>query len=236
MGSDHLVPASSTTAQGYFGAMADSYDSLIRRAIPRYDEMVLRLLEHIRPGAGEVLELGCGTGNLTLALLGRFTGARVTAVDASPEMTELTRRRAGERGLADRLSVVTARFEDLERGVGAFDLVASSMSLHHVREKQPLYRAMARWLRKGGQLAFADQLAGATEFGHRAHWELWERFCREPGNCTEEEIASLTEHSRAHDHYVPVAEHFAMMTAAGFDKCDLVWRTGMYSVVTAERA
>src|SRR5256885_15976799 len=31
-----------TTAFAYFGAMADSYDSLIRRAVPRYDEMTAR--------------------------------------------------------------------------------------------------------------------------------------------------------------------------------------------------
>ena len=234
MRSDHLVPPSTTTAPGYFGAMVDSYDSLIRRAVPRYDEMVQRLLEHIRPGARDILELGCGTGNLTLALLGKFKDARVTAVDASPEMTDVTMRRARERGLADRLSVVTARFEDLDAGAASFDLVTSSMSLHHVRDKQALYHAIARWLRPGGQLAFADQLAGATAHGHQAHWDLWERFCREPGHCTEEEIASLTEHSRAHDHYVSAGEHFQMLARSGFSSADLVWRTGMYSVVTAE--
>jgi tRNA (cmo5U34)-methyltransferase len=234
MRSDHLVPPSTTTAPGYFGAMVDSYDSLIRRAIPRYDEMVQRLLDHIRPGAQSILELGCGTGNLTLALLGKFNDARITTVDASPEMTDVTMRRAREQGLADRLSVVTARFEDLDLKASSFDLVASSMSLHHVRDKQPLYDAIARWLRRDGELAFADQLAGATPHAHQAHWDLWEKFCREPGHCTEEEIASLTEHSRAHDHYVTAVDHFQMLARSGFRSQDVVWRTGMYSVVTAE--
>lgn len=230
---DRLVPPATTSAPGYFGAMAESYDSLIRRAVPRYDEMMERLLEHARPGPADILELGCGTGNLTLGLLRRFPSARVTTVDASPEMTELTVRRAAS---ADRLTAITSTFEELTLSDRSFDLVASSMSLHHVREKGPLYEALARWLRPGGQFVLADQLAGATPHAHQAHWDLWLRFCREPGNCTEEEIASLTEHSRSHDHYVPAAEHFRLLSASGFTSVDIVWRNGMYSVLTADRS
>jgi SAM-dependent methyltransferase len=152
-------------------------------------------------------------------------------------MTRITAERATALGpeAAKRLRTETARFEAFEAPPASFDLVASSMSLHHVKDKAPLYSAVARWLEPGAQFAFADQLAGATEFDNQKHWELWLRFCREPGNCTEEEIASLTEHSRAHDHYVPLVEHFRMMREAGFVNLDLVWRLGMYSVVVADR-
>jgi len=42
--------------------MAESYDSLIRRAVPRYDEMTSRLLDYLPRDPQKVLELGCGTG------------------------------------------------------------------------------------------------------------------------------------------------------------------------------
>ena len=54
------------TAADYFGAMVGEYDSLIRRAVPRYDEMTARLLDYLPPSATSILELGCGTGNLTM--------------------------------------------------------------------------------------------------------------------------------------------------------------------------
>jgi ubiquinone/menaquinone biosynthesis C-methylase UbiE len=94
---------------------------------------------------------------------------------------------------------------------------------------------MARWLRPGGRLVFADQLAGATEAVTRVHWDLWLAFCREPGHCTEEEIAGLTEHSRVHDHYEAAGAHFEMMEGAGFAEVDLMWRNGMYSVLGGTR-
>lgn len=229
---DRLVSPAATTASGYFGAMADSYDSLIRRAIPRYDEMMQRLLEHIRLQPREILELGCGTGNLTLALLKRYPNARVTTVDASPEMTELTARRANE---PERLKTITSTFEELRLPDESFDLVASSLSLHHVRDVRPIYQAIWRWLRPGGQFVLADQLLGATAHSQAAHWDVWLTFCREPGNCSEEEIASLAEHSRQHDHYLPAHEHFQALTQSGFVLPDLAWRNGMYAVLTAER-
>src|SRR3954466_5538060 len=98
------MPDPGPSAPAFFGGMVDSYDSLIRRAVPRYDEMMTRLLEHLPPGAGEVLELGCGTGNLTLRVLEKFPKARVTTVDAAPEMTRVTMQRATAAGAAARLT------------------------------------------------------------------------------------------------------------------------------------
>ncbi len=60
------------TASEYFGAMVDEYDSLIRRAVPRYDEMIARTVEYMPDDARRILEFGCGTGNLTLAIAQRF--------------------------------------------------------------------------------------------------------------------------------------------------------------------
>ena len=45
-----------TTAAAYFGAMADSYDDFIRRAVPRYEEMSARLVDYLPPHAARVLE------------------------------------------------------------------------------------------------------------------------------------------------------------------------------------
>ncbi len=214
--------------------MADSYDSLIRRAVPRYDEMIDRLLEHLPAGSMRVLELGCGTGNLTLRLAEQFPRAIVTTVDAAPEMTALTAARAAKKGIGpDRLRTVTGRFEEVSFQPGSFDLVTSCMSLHHVKDKLPVYRAIRGWLGPGGWLCFGDQLLGATEEVQKVYWDRWLAFCRQPGNCTEEEIKSLLEHAAAHDHYVPLVEHIPMLEEAGFTGLDCVWRSLMYSVVVA---
>ncbi|HEU0012630.1 MAG TPA: methyltransferase [Longimicrobium sp.] len=225
------------TAADYFGSMAESYDSLVRRAIPRYDEMITRLVEYLPSRAERILELGCGTGNLTLGLCRRYPGAELVFVDASPEMVAFTRRRLSgqDGGFAERAVPWVARFEELDHRAGRFDLVVSSISMHHVREKQGLYRAVFALLEPGGTFRWSDQLAGATDEIHQRTWEGWLAFCRQPGNCTEQEIASLLEHARAHDHYEPLEEHFRMLGAAGFAPVDCTWRNSMWAVVTAER-
>ena len=214
--------------------MADSYDWFIRRAVPRYDEMVDRLVEHLPTTASRILELGCGTGNVTLRLIARYPGAQITIVDAAPEMIELTSRRAASRGTAG-LKAVSALFEDADLPAASFDLVASSMSLHHVRDKASLYRGIRGWLAPGGSLRFADMFLGATEETQREFWDRWIEFCRRPGHCTEEELKGLIDHAAAHDHYVPLAEHFRMLSEAGFRNIDCVWRNYMYAVVIADR-
>jgi trans-aconitate methyltransferase len=224
-----------TTAADYFGGMVASYDSLIRRAVPRYDEMTDRLLQHLPTRADRIVELGCGTGNLTLRLVQCFPGAHITTLDAAPEMTAVTLARARSLPNPAHITALTTSFEDAAFPGALFDLAVSCMSLHHVPGQAALYRRLHDWLAPGGVLAFADQLRGQTNRAQQAHWDLWLAFCREPGHCTPDEIRSLEDHAAAHDHYVPLSEHFRLLTEAGFTDPDCAWRNGMYSVVLAHR-
>jgi tRNA (cmo5U34)-methyltransferase len=223
------------SASGYFGSMAESYDSLIHRAVPRYDEMIARLLDYLPPDPRRVLELGCGTGNLSLRLAKTFPRAELTLVDGSAEMISLVRSRIDESrsDSNSRFAYVEARFEALDLPPGSFDLVVSSISLHHVEDKAALYRRIRGLIPSGGRFCFADQIRGEPESNHRVNWDQWLDFCREPGHCTHEEIESLLDHAAAHDYYVPLSEHIALLSASGFSEIDCIWRNGMWGIVTA---
>ncbi len=219
------------TAADYFGSMVESYDSLIRRAVPQYDDMQLRLLAYLPATASRVLELGCGTGNLSVALAARYPSATLTLVDAAPEMISVTRGRLGREA-----RFIQRRFEELTSDLGRFDLIVSSISLHHVRDKGPVYRVLYEMLDRDGRFRFSDQIRGATEEIHQINWERWLEFCRDPRNCTPEEIQSLLDHAEAHDHYTPLEEQFDLLHAAGFRNLDCVWRNWIWGIVTADGA
>lgn len=223
------------TAAGYFGEMAASYDSLIRRAVPRYVEMTECLASYLPMSPRRALELGCGTGNLSLLLAERMPETAITFVDAAPEMVELTRSRLA-RTVPQSLrhaEFVVSRFEDLQP-LGAYDLVVSCISLHHVVDKGALYRNLRQALRPGGTFRFADQVLGGSDANQQYNWARWLDFCRQPGHCTAEEIESLLEHAARHDHYVSLAEHFKMLDDAGFVNLDCVWRDLGWGIVTAD--
>lgn len=221
------------TASDYFGALVEGYDSLIRRAVPRYEEMTERLLAYLPDARADVLDLGCGTGNLTLRLLARYPGARVVGVDAAPEMVAVTARRAGPDG--PRFEGRCATFEEVPLEPATFDLVTSCISLHHVADKAALYARLFDALAPGGHLVFADQLRGGTERVHAINWAAWLDFCRAGEPCTEAEIQGLLDHAAAHDHYTPLVEHLRLLAAAGFVDLDCVWRNWIWGIVAARR-
>jgi ubiquinone/menaquinone biosynthesis C-methylase UbiE len=109
------------------------------------------------PGA-MVLEIGCGTGALTQALVAR--GAQVTAIDQNPEMLEQARSRlANTAGQAVRFIERTASEIDAFADE-SYDAVAASLSLSEMshRERGFVLKHARRVLRAGGVIAIADEV------------------------------------------------------------------------------
>jgi demethylmenaquinone methyltransferase/2-methoxy-6-polyprenyl-1,4-benzoquinol methylase/phosphoethanolamine N-methyltransferase len=104
-----------------------------------------------------VLDVACGTGNLTLAAQ-RYAGeaGRVWGIDASPEMIEVARKKAARSGLPLQFEVRLA--EDLGFPESTFDVVISRLAFHHLPDDLKL-RALDeifRVLKPGGTLLIAD--------------------------------------------------------------------------------
>lgn len=120
--------------------MAESVGKAVRATIP------------LGPGM-DVLDFGCGTGLLTLQLQPLVHA--ITAVDNAQGMLDILAAKIRENGIRN----VTPRHVDIESGgvlEGTYDLVVSSMTLHHVPEIQPLIDRFAAILKPDGILAIAD--------------------------------------------------------------------------------
>ena len=226
-----------STASEYFGRMVAEYDSLIRRSVPLYDTMIERLVTYLPQGRRRVLELGCGTGNLSLRLAERYPDAEVTLVDASPEMLAITLARLAASGESDpgRFRKHEAPFEALGLEPASFDLVTSCISIHHVEDKGVLFAQLHDLLAPGGVLAYADQMAGSNAAHSSINRGRWLDFCHEDGNCNQAEIESLVAHGEAHDFHASIFSQLAAIDALGFEGTDVVWRNWMWGIVVAYR-
>lgn len=116
-------------------------------------------LAAIRDGES-VLDVGCGTGTLTLAAKRRAGAGQVRGIDASAEMIEVARQKAAKRGVDVEFQV--ALVEDLPYPDVSFDVALSSLMLHHLPDdlKRKGFAEVRRVLKPGGRL-FAVDLAGS---------------------------------------------------------------------------
>jgi trans-aconitate 2-methyltransferase len=78
----------STIFPGEVFANTSDFDQGIRKLIPRYDEILEAITRCLPPQTENILELGCGTGELSLKLLKQYPQAKITALDYSPRMIE----------------------------------------------------------------------------------------------------------------------------------------------------
>jgi len=96
-----------------------------------------------------VLEIGCGTGMFTE--LFAATGARIVAVDISPELLDIARKRCLP---AERVTFLEKNFKDCSE-YGPFDAVIGSSILHHL-DTSTAFPLIFELLKPGGLIGFAE--------------------------------------------------------------------------------
>ncbi len=122
-----------------------------------------RLYERVDlKGAGEVLDVGCGTGAITSDIV-EFSSGQVVGVDNDPEKLGEAERAFGH---LDRVSFQLADAQDLPFADGTFDLVVCNLLLIYVPDQQRAVDEMARVTRRGGFVLASCEPDYAGEIAH----------------------------------------------------------------------
>jgi SAM-dependent methyltransferase len=137
----------------FHDALADNLDAAARPpAAPNFWEALL-LKEAGDLRGRQVLEIGCGVGDLTLHLIN--AGAAVTALDISPRMVELARRRAEAWAPTPEARFLSVPVEATGLEPSKFDVVVGLNILHHVNVEGAAVE-IARVSRFGARAVFIE--------------------------------------------------------------------------------
>ena len=188
-----------------------------------------------------VCDLGCGDGILTDHLLREGSPIEATLVDGSNDMLEAARKRFADR---PGLKFLKLGFDDLNAdssSLGQFHFVMSSFAIHHLaREpRQRLFATILQHLEPGGSFmnieAVLPEHATLTEWYH----QLWREWILRRGQLLGlgDRFADVPQKSQENpdNHYSPLGEQLADLTAAGFKDVECHYKNGIFAIYTGRR-
>lgn len=122
----------------------EQYNRFRRERMQPFEDLV----GLVSPAPGmAILDLGCGTGELTAILAERFPESMVTGIDTSPEMLAQAQARTSDRVRFDQADI--AAFD----GFGAYDLVFSNAAFQWVPDNEGLMARILSQMKPGAQFA-----------------------------------------------------------------------------------
>lgn len=223
------------TVESFYDELSSQYTDLISKCVPRYAELMYNMFHYIPDDfkPKRILDLGCGTGNLTEQILLHYPEAEIDALDISEDILKESQKRFAAK---PNVRYIQADFIHMHLPPGSYDLILSSIAIHHINdpEKVNLYRDIFQALTPNGLFIFADQTRGITEEIYQKHILRWKKEAFKLGS-TQQNWDMWMEHQDAHDFHTPVNWHVKQLEIAGFKEIDLIWKNIMWAVIWAQK-
>ena len=149
--------------QEWFADWANEYDTTlgkVKRHLAMLDLVVSR--SGVRD-SDQVLDIGCGTGLLSLKFLER-ADCSITAIDSSEKMLRIFREKIEQCHLSDRIHCEEISAEEMAFPPYHFDIIASTVALLHVKEKGPVLQEVYTTLKEVGRFVMGDMDLDTTGY------------------------------------------------------------------------
>jgi tRNA (cmo5U34)-methyltransferase len=210
------------------------YGEGMAKWVPGYDEahgVLLDALQLHLPAAGQVIDLGAGTGRVSKMILKRFTDCQITLLDFSLQMLSVVPRKL--EGFAGRFETKVGDFfeEAVDCPDNAYDVVVSVFAICHGRGQdkyQKLYQKIWRWLKPGGLFICYDHVLGANDKFTTLNIAGWKRYMElsQSVESTREGIVSTYQE----DDPLPLAAHLDILRQVGFQAADVLWKRDIFGI------
>ena len=212
-------------------ALVAVYLEGVRGAIPQAAEQIdimLRLMAAAGRPIRRFLDLGCGDGVLSAAILGRHPQAEGVLVDFSAPMLEAARSRFAQQSGSVRFANVDYGLASWTRSVeedGPYDAVVSGYSIHHQPDirKREVYTEVFGLLRRGGIFINVEHVSSASKWVESLNDELFiDHLHRGHAGASRSEVAETYYHrpDKAANILAPVEMQCQWLREIGFIDVD----------------
>jgi len=139
----------------WFQDWANEYDNTLGKVTRHHKllDLVVKV-SGIKRNA-RILDIGCGTGLLSLKFLNK-TDCTITAIDSSSEMLRIFQEKIDKFNLTEKIHCAQQSAEDMDFNPGQFDIIASTVALHHVKFKEPVITKVYEYLKDGGRFVIGE--------------------------------------------------------------------------------
>jgi tRNA (cmo5U34)-methyltransferase len=199
------------------------------------------LMDNELEGPVKILDLGCGDGALTMELLKEDNQINATLVDGSLKMLENARQNLKSHEGMDFVhktfqNLLEEQFNGKGRTLGSFNLVVSSLAIHHIHfeQKKSLFQYIYNHLKSGGFFLNIETIKAPTdelESWYRVLWSEWISENQEMMN-TNKSFQYLPEQYKNNPDNNPdqLEDQLDALKSAGFSQVDCYYKYGIFSI------
>ncbi|HLG23775.1 MAG TPA: class I SAM-dependent methyltransferase [Candidatus Nanoarchaeia archaeon] len=224
----------------FFDTHFGDYDDWISKVVPFYDELQTQIINVIgcfypdKNVSINVLELGVGSGTTAKHILSNYPNTNITGIEFSDEMIKLAKNKLKK--YKKKLQILKADFMDVELPPGKYDVIISSLSIHHykIEDIRRLMKKLHSALKSGGIFINADIVKfRSPEYSGQAH-KVYLDFLRE-NLCDESAIKVWERHIELQDNPSPLEDLLINLAQSGFRDVAVSFRFWGFAVYSGRK-
>ena len=205
----------------HFEKEAANFDKFFFKVAPHYEEMMNALIDALpfkKQDRLKVLDLGCGTGNLSRKIISAYPEAGITCVDMAENMIKMAKAKLED----DNVKFWLGDIRDFDYS-GKYDVIVASLVLHHIdkRDKPRFYRKIHEALSNKGTFLCIDIFISHNRYLQKLHMDKWKEFMRTNGLPAKKINDMIRRHQRE-DRPVLFDDELNIMRKAGFKRVDVI--------------
>ncbi|MDR3343148.1 MAG: class I SAM-dependent methyltransferase [Treponema sp.] len=215
-----------------FNFIAQKYDNHRKCFIPCFNDFYknsVSLLKCYNNNFKNIVDLGAGTGLLTMEIYELYNNAHYTLIDISNDMLKIAKERFV--GLYNFKFIEKNYVEEIP--VENCDLICSALSIHHLEnaDKIKLYKNIYKILDKEGCFINLDQFIGTSEEINNLYNEWWYNYINNSGIKPEEKSAWIER--KKLDKENTIKETMELLKESGFKNIECIYNFMKFGVIMA---